>query len=112
MESISLLHDLATKQLILTVKVARRIILNKNGEMKSYVKSKFDEIMQMSKTQITCVGHTSSALTELMPSQSSDFLEIEIMGSGDLVELARLRCLVLLDELVCTYSAPLESIFR
>ena len=99
---------------MITLKACRNIILNTNGEMKSNVKQKMDELMKSSCTQITCVGQSQNEIkTPLTPHSPSDegknrpnIIDIEILGQWDAVERARLKCLVLLDELV-----KLSSIF-
>jgi hypothetical protein len=81
----------------------KKILLKKNGELKGSIKSKLDEIMIQTDTQITCVsaetpkGNTSPRASE------AENLDIEILGTWYAAEQARLHCLVLLDYLVKYY---------
>ncbi|KAJ3106810.1 hypothetical protein HDU97_005517 [Phlyctochytrium planicorne] len=87
-------------QAMVTIKTNKKIILNKNGEMKGVVKSRINEIMKSTQTQITCVGHTlADEQTGAPPGLAPDIMDVEIMGDWYGVEKARLKCLVLLDEM-------------
>ncbi|KAI8851296.1 hypothetical protein BC829DRAFT_441490 [Chytridium lagenaria] len=83
---------------MVTIKTNRKIILNKNGEMKGVVKSRINEIMKSTQTQITCLGHTFEEQLA-PPGLAPDIMDMEIMGDWHGVERARLKVLVLLDEM-------------
>ncbi|KAJ3114313.1 hypothetical protein HDU96_002278 [Phlyctochytrium bullatum] len=92
---------------VVTIKTNRKIILNKNGEMKSVVKARIGEIMKSTNTQITCLGHTFDEQLA-PPGLAPDIMDVEIMGDWNGVEGARLKCLVLLDEMAGMSSDRLE----
>ena len=96
-------------QNMVTIKTSRKILLNKNGEMKSSVKSKLDDIMKQSRTHITCVGRDMSDKVPLPSTSSVDDMDIEIIGHRDAIERARILCLILLDELVSSLTTFLSS---
>ncbi|KAJ3051107.1 hypothetical protein HK097_007920 [Rhizophlyctis rosea] len=112
-------------QIMLTVKVHRPLMLNENGEMRASVKRKLDDVMKSTRTQITCVGQSQTydkparmqhhpshrhfhtpppgfmSSGNVSPDVSSevDSMDVEIVGGADAVERARMKCLVLFDEL-------------
>ncbi|KAI8929181.1 hypothetical protein BC831DRAFT_445007 [Entophlyctis helioformis] len=119
-------------QTVVTLKTARNIVLNQNGEMRAVVKRRLDELMKTTRTHITCVGQ---ALNPMPPLSSPDdpasvnasagsaglpaafvhdfsarpnVIDIEIVGHWEAVERARMRCLVLLDNLFGLASTVIE----
>ncbi|KAJ3190813.1 hypothetical protein HK101_008339 [Irineochytrium annulatum] len=136
-------------QALVTIKTSRKIVLNKNGEMKSAIKQRLDQLMKSTRTQITCVGHSyedqqqqsvqrHSQAQRRMPigggPQSApvgitvnsgpppglslsmsgmggvvpESLDVEIMGSWHDVEVARVYCLVMLDEMAGLHTETVQ----
>ncbi|KAJ3082281.1 hypothetical protein HK102_001813 [Quaeritorhiza haematococci] len=93
-------------QNIVTIKVNRKIILNNNGEMKGLVRRRLDEIMKVTNTHITCVGNFDRVKPP--PGLTADSMDMEIMGTWDAVEKARIRCIILLDELCGLHHDTVE----
>ncbi|KAI8808041.1 hypothetical protein BJ742DRAFT_869310 [Cladochytrium replicatum] len=95
-------------QKMTTIKTTRRALLNDNGEMKAYVKKRVDEIMKTSHTQITCLDNDKLQLPQIGSAYRSSSMDVEIIGQWDSVERARMRILVLLDEMNGLYCESVE----
>ncbi|KAJ3205135.1 hypothetical protein HDU67_009091 [Dinochytrium kinnereticum] len=63
--------------------------------------------MKSTQTQITCLGHTFEEQLA-PPGLAPDIMDVEIMGDWHGVERARLKCLVLLDEMAGMSSDKLD----
>ncbi|KAJ3036357.1 hypothetical protein HDV00_002773, partial [Rhizophlyctis rosea] len=120
-------------QIMVTVKVHRPLMLNENGEMRLSIKRKLDDVMKSTRTQITCVGHSQTYdKPPRLPhphhhhipppgfmsggggnvtgdsSTDVDSMDVEIVGGADAAERARMKCLVLFDELSGLYHEVVE----
>ncbi|KAJ1551723.1 hypothetical protein HK096_003315 [Nowakowskiella sp. JEL0078] len=62
-----------------------------------FLKRQLNDLMQSTRTQITCLGYDKSIAPP--PGLTNDSMEIEILGRWDAVEMARIQCLILLDKL-------------
>ena len=78
----------------------KKVLLRTSGELKESIKSKLDEIMVQTDTQITCVSAETPKGNSSPGGSEVENLDIEIMGTWFAAEQARLRCLLLLDVLV------------
>lgn len=88
------------------VKANRRIILNANEETKLSVRARLNMIMEMTNSQITILGqnfYNDPAKPRPPPGlhgAAENSIDIEIIGTWDVVEKARVLTLVHLDEIV------------
>ncbi|KAL5039169.1 hypothetical protein RTP6_006368 [Batrachochytrium dendrobatidis] len=79
-----------------SLKASRSVVLQHHGELKSIVNLKLDELMNATRTRISCVPIAPHA----PPSDyNASVTTIEIVGQRDAVDRSRMRCLLLLDEL-------------
>ncbi|KAI8996183.1 hypothetical protein BC832DRAFT_535406, partial [Gaertneriomyces semiglobifer] len=112
----ALLREMPSHTLI-TIKASRLTVLDANAEMRPELKRKLDNIMQQTKTQITCVGGNYNSSPMPPPglagaSGVSDLqkesIELEVVGRWEDVERARMASLVLLDEMAGLHAEPFD----
>lgn len=83
------------------VKVPRSEVLDAKENVKSEMRRKLDEIAALTKAHLAIVGQVSGTIGFGLETERN--VEIVITGSYESIEQARVRLLVLLDELVSTY---------
>lgn len=71
-----------------------------NGSLKAVAKSRLDAIMQQNKCHVNVLAQTFPKGPGSSSAESSDIIEIEITGSFDAAERARIETLVFVDEMV------------
>ncbi|KAI9145674.1 hypothetical protein BKA69DRAFT_1139980 [Paraphysoderma sedebokerense] len=101
------LATILAQKIYTTLRVNRNYLLQPNGELKAAMKSKLDDIMKMTDTEITILGEFPSHL-QPPPGITQEMTAIEISGVRENVELARVKFLVLLDELSGLFCDALE----
>jgi len=90
------------------IKCTRNLILNQRDELLPEVQQRIENIKKATGTQIRIIGfYHDSEHPHAPPGLSSNgknqtHLEIEIQGTWDSLEKAKLRILLMLDQLVCT----------
>lgn len=92
--------------------VCRRTLLNDNNELKPSVKKRLDDIMESTKTQITILGQQQQSKAKAPPGfggSAHGSVDVEIMGTWDCAEKARIACLVAIDEM-CGLSVEVVNI--
>jgi hypothetical protein len=101
-----------------TIKVPRNDILDNPSStptLKPEVRSRLDEIAEQASTNISVINPTApggvlatSPAREQHGLESEKPCELQLLGTMDCVEIARVRLLVMLDELVRSFCSPLN----
>ena len=88
------------------VKVPRAEVLDVKESVKAEMRRKLDEIASLTKAHLAIVGQVTGSIGFGLETERT--VEIVITGTYESVDQARVRLLVLLDELVCPFQANLS----